>query len=97
MDFLAKNEKTGPLSGLELVTVIGSDLFSQDEYIKEYLLDPDLPLISKIKIGLRYWVTADMILQPNVFKDYLEKIYPFLFLEVFGKPRRDRNLRKNWD
>ncbi|HAU99414.1 MAG TPA: hypothetical protein DCW55_04270 [Candidatus Pacebacteria bacterium] len=64
---------------LELATVIGSDLFSQDEYIKQYLLDPDLPIIFKIKIGLRYWVTADMILQHNVFKDYLEKINPFLF------------------
>jgi len=75
---------------LELVTVIGSDLFSQDEYIKQYLLDPDLPLIFKIKIGLRYWVTVDMILQLNVFKDYLEKINPFLFLEVFGKQRKDK-------
>jgi len=72
---------------LELVTVIGSDLFSQDEYIKQYLLDPNLPLISKVKIGLRYYITADLILQLNVFKDYLEKINPFLFLEVFGKPR----------
>ena len=73
---------------MELVTVIGSDLFSQDEY----LLDPDLPLIFKIKIGLRYWVTADMILQLNVFEDYLEKINPFLFLEVFGKRRKDRKI-----
>jgi len=78
---------------LERVTVIGSDLFSQDEYIKEYLLDPDLPLIFKIKIGLRYWVTADMILQLNVFKNYLEKIHPFLFLEVFGKQHKDS---KKW-
>jgi len=77
---------------MELVTVIGSDLFSQDEYTKEYLLDPDLPLIFKIKIGRRYWVTADMILQLNVFEDYLEKINPFLFLEVFGKRRKDRKI-----
>ena len=59
------------LSHLELVTVIGSDLFSQDEYIKEYLLDPDLPFISKVKIGLRYYVTADLILQLQVLKDHL--------------------------
>jgi len=85
---------------MELVTVIGSDsprfgeagLFDLDDYIKQYLLDPNLPLISKIKIGLRYWVTADMILQLNVFKDYLEKINPFLFLEVFGKQRKDRKI-----
>ena len=56
---------------MELVTVIGSDLFSQDEYIKEYLLDPDLPLIFKIKIGLRYYITADLILQLQVLKDHL--------------------------
>jgi len=79
---------------LELVTVIGSDLFSQDEYIKEYLLDPNLPLIFKIKIGLRYYITAqpDLILQLTIFKGYLEKINPFLFLEVFGKDRKDRKI-----
>lgn len=56
---------------MELDTVIGSDLFSQDEYIKQYLLDPDLALISKIKIGLRYYITADMILQLKILKDHL--------------------------
>ena len=75
---------------MERVTVIGSDLFSQDEYIKQYLLDPDLPLIFKVKIGLRYWITADLILQLNVFKGYLYKINPFLFLEVFGKPDKPK-------
>jgi len=59
------------LSPYELVTVIGSDLFSQDEYIKEYLLDPDLPLIFKVKFGLRYYITADLILQLQVLKDHL--------------------------
>lgn len=77
---------------LERVTVIGSDLFSQNEYIKQYLLNPDLPLIFKVKIGLRYYVTADLILQLNAFKDYLEKINPFLFLEVFGKQHKDRKI-----
>ena len=67
------------------MTVIGSNHSSLDEYIKAYLLDPNLPLIFKIKIGLRYWVTADMILQLTVFKDYLEKVNLFLFWEVFGK------------
>ncbi len=70
---------------MELVTVIGSDLFSQDEYIKQYLLDPDSSLITKIKIGLRYYITAqpELILQLTVFKGHLEKVNPFLFLEVF--------------
>jgi len=74
------------------VTVIGSDLFSQDGYIKQHLFDPDSLLISRVKIGLRYYVTADLILQLNVFKDCLEKINLFLFLEVFGKQRKDRKI-----
>ena len=97
-------EKTQNHFAMELVTVIGSDLrvrrsfsvggFDLDDYIKQYLLDPDLPLIFKIKIGLRYYITAqpELILQLNVFKDYLEKINPFLFLEVFGKQRKDRKI-----
>ena len=69
------------LSHLELVTVIGSDLFSQDGYIKQYLLDPDLPLITAIKIGLRYYITADLILQLEILKNHLKiktfaQIYP---------------------
>jgi hypothetical protein len=56
---------------LELVTVIGSDLFDLDDDIKQYLQDPDLPLIFKIKIGLRYYVTVDMILQLQILKDHL--------------------------
>ena len=75
---------------MELVTVIGSDLFSQEDYIKSYLIDPELTLIAAIKISLRYYVTADVILQLNVFKDYLEKTNPFLFLDIFGKQRKDR-------
>lgn len=44
-------------------TIISSDL-------KQYLLDPDLSLISKIKIGLRYYITAqpELILQLNLLK-----------------------------
>lgn len=56
---------------MELVTVIGSNLFSHDEYIKQYLLDPDLPLISKVKIGLRYYIIADLILQLKALKEHL--------------------------
>lgn len=79
---------------MERDSVIGSDLFSQDEYIKQYLFDPDSSLITKIKIGLRYYITAqpELILQLTVFKGYLEKINPFLFLEVFGKQRKDRKI-----
>jgi hypothetical protein len=66
---------------MELDTVIGSDLrvrhsfsvggFSQDEYIKQYLLDPDIPLITAVKIGLRYYITSDLILQLDVLKEHL--------------------------
>ncbi len=55
---------------MELGTVIGSNLcvrrslgvggFSQDEYIKKYLLDPHIPLITVVKISLRYYI------QPNL-------------------------------
>jgi len=44
-----------------------------------------------VKIILRYDVTTDVILQLNVFEDYLEKTNPFLFLEVFGKSKRFKN------
>lgn len=55
----------------ELVTVIGSDLFDLDDYIKQYLLQPDLPFISFIKIGLRYYITPELIVQLNGLKEYL--------------------------
>ena len=63
-------------------TVIGPDLISQDQYIKQYLLDPDLLLITKIIIGFRYNITAqpDLILQRTIFKGYLEKVKQLLFL-----------------
>ena len=75
---------------LELKTIIGSDLFSQDKYIKQYLLDPDLPLIAKVKIGLRYYILGDLILQLDELKYHLKSTYPHLFLYVFGKSRTFR-------
>ena len=57
---------------MELVTVISSDLFGQDDYIKRYLEAPDLPFITVIKIGLRYYVTGDLILQLDELKNYLK-------------------------
>ena len=53
------------------MTVIGSDLFSQDEFIKQYLLDSNIPLITAVKIGLRYYITADLILQLDALKEHL--------------------------
>jgi len=82
---LAKNEKTGHLSGLELVTVIGSNHFGLDEYVKQYLLQPDLPFISLIKIGLRYYITPELIVQLTEFKNHLKSTDLCLFMEIFGK------------
>ena len=73
------------------MTVISSDLFKHDEYIKSYLEQPDLPLISKIKIGLRYYVTADLILQLNDFKDHLQ-IESFKDLKKWYTRRTERSL-----
>lgn len=71
---------------MERETVISSDLFSQDEYIKQYLLDPDLPLIFKVKIGLRYCITEqpDLILQLEILKSYL-KIQSFGDFEKWSR------------
>lgn len=44
---------------------------SQDDYIKRYLEDPDLPFITTIKIGLRYTITPKLILQLQARKDHL--------------------------
>jgi hypothetical protein len=79
-----------PVTLSELVTVIGSDLFDLDDYIKSYLLEhSDMSFATAVNIILRYYVTTDVILQLNVFEDYLEKMNPFLFLEVFGKQHKD--------
>jgi len=69
------------------VTVIGSNLFGLDEYIKQYLLQPDLPFSSFIKIGLRYYITPELIVQLTEFKNHLKSVDFCLFLEVFGKPK----------
>lgn len=75
---------------LELGSVIGSDLFKHDEYIKSYLQDPEIPLITRIKIGLRYYVTADLILQLDDFKDHLQ-IDSFKDLKKWYTKRTERS------
>ena len=70
---------------MELVTVLCSNHFSLDEYIKQYLLQPDLPFISFIKIGLRYYILGDLILQLDELKNHLKNVDFCLFQEVFGK------------
>lgn len=54
------------------MTVIGSDLFGQDDYAIRYLEGPDLPFITVIKIGLRYYTTGDLILQLDELKNHLK-------------------------
>jgi len=53
------------------VTVIGSNYFGLDEYIKQYLLQPELLFSSFIKIGLQYYITPELIVQLNGLKEYL--------------------------
>jgi len=67
-------------------------------YIKQYLLDSNLPLITKIKIGLRYYITAqpELIVQFTFFKGYPEKINPFLFFEVLVKIERTTESSNIW-
>ena len=57
---------------MELNTVIRSDLFGQDDYIKRYLEALDLPFITVVKIGLRYYITGELILQLDEFKNHLK-------------------------
>ncbi len=71
---------------MELVTVISSNLFSLDEYIKIYLLEhPELSLGSQLYIILRELITSDLILQLTEFKNHLKTVDLCLFMEVFGK------------
>ena len=72
---------------MERVTVIGSDLFSQDDYIKRYIEGPDLPFITVIKIGLRYYILGDLILQLDELKNHLKSTHLHTFMQVFGKIR----------
>ena len=74
----------------ERVTVIGSDLFGQEDYIKRYLEGSDLPFITVIKIGLRYYILGDLILQLDELKNYLESTNLYLFMYVFGKRHKFR-------
>jgi len=74
---------------LELVTVLRSNLFSLDDYIKTYLLEhPDISFSTAIKIILRYYTTPELILQLTEFKNHLKSVDPCLFIEVFGQVRK---------
>lgn len=51
---------------MERETVISSNLFGLDDYIKEYLKShPNLPIGTQLKIILRDLITDDLILQLN--------------------------------
>lgn len=56
---------------MERETVPSSNLLEHDDYIKSYLQNPEIPLITKIKIGLRYYVTTDLILQLTILREYM--------------------------
>lgn len=84
-------------NSFELGNVMGSDLparrslgvggFGQDDYIKSYLQNPNIPFITVIKIRLRYYITADLILQLEDLKNHLKTVNLHTFMQVFGKMR----------
>lgn len=71
------------------MTVISSDLFKYDDYIKSYLKEnPDLPLSSIIKIIFSYCITPRLIIEMDEFKVYLKIVNFIMFQEVFGQAKR---------
>lgn len=55
------------------MTVLSSNLFGLDDYIKEYLEShPNLPIGTQLKIIIRELITDDLVLQLNVLKDHLQ-------------------------
>ncbi len=81
-----------PTRGLELGSVLRSNLFGHDDYIKAYLQqNPYLPLISQIKIFLRYYITPELIMQLTALENCIKTVRFYLFLEIFGKSRKPNN------
>lgn len=79
---------------MELGSVIGSDLFEHDDYIKQYLQDnPDLPFSSVIKIVFSYCITPRLISEMVEFKTYFKAANFFMFEEIFGEQKRRRRYR----
>lgn len=75
----------------ERESVIGSDLFEPDDYIKQYPKEnPDLPLHSVIKIIFRYCITPRLIAEMEEFKLHLRDVNFFMFQEIFGKLEKRR-------
>lgn len=73
---------------LERDTVIGSNYFGLDDYIKTYLFKhSDISFNTAIKIILRYYATPELILQLTEFKNHLKTVNFCLFMEVFGKAK----------
>lgn len=57
---------------LEGVTILTSNLFSLDDYIKEYLEShPKLPIGTQLKIILRELLTHDIIVQLQEFMSHM--------------------------
>lgn len=60
------------LNTLELETVLSSNLFGLDDYIKEYLESrSELPIGTQLKIILRELLTHDIIVQLKEFNLHL--------------------------
>lgn len=76
---------------MELVTVIGSNLPSLDDYIRTYLLSQsDMTFPTAVKIILRSSITPQLIVQLTDFKNHLKSVDLCMFQEVFGKIHETR-------
>lgn len=76
---------------MERGSVIGSDLFEPDDYIKQYLQENlDLPLSSVIKIVFSYCIAPRLVAEMDKFKTHLKDINFFMFQETFGRIKERR-------
>jgi len=76
---------------MEQVTVLCSNLFEHDEYIKTYLKEnPDLPIHSVIKITFRYCITTRLVAEMEEFKLHPQDVNFFMYQEIFGHLEKRR-------
>jgi len=70
------------------VTVLSSNLFEHDDYIKSYLLNQsDMTFPTAVKNIFRSSITPELILQLTEFKNHPKSVDFCSFQEVFGKKK----------
>lgn len=72
------------ISYLELVTIMCSNLFDLDDELKSFFKDhPDLSFSNALAIILRHYLSPNLILQLNDFKNYFMTVNLEMYQEVF--------------